>query len=163
MTTARELAALFGDNGQTRHTADGRNMLEVARDLGAAVEYPNGHGHGHGQAPLVYVFDDGSAVVEMDGGWDYRAEGCETTCWAGVGCQCATTNVREAVRGYDGHSVLCGTWAGPPTDAANDDARGKVLEGLRTAGFHVFSEDLSVLNDGTWEVDAHDAPEDDVC
>jgi len=159
MTTAQELAVLFANDGQVRRTADGRKMLEAARDLGAAVEYPNGHG----QAPVVYVFDDESAVVEEDGGWDYRAEGCEATCWAGVGCQCATTNVREAVRGYDGHSVLRGTWAGPPTDAANADARAKILAGLRTAGFHVFSEDLSVLNDGTWEVDAHDAPEEDVC
>lgn len=159
MTKAQKFAALFSNNGQARRTDGGRIMLDVAHDLDAEVLYPSGQG----RSPVVYLFDDGSAVVEEDGGWDYRAKDCHAHCWAGVGCQCATTNVREAVRGYDGHSALCGTWSGPPTDAANDDARKQILEGLRTAGFHVFTEDLSVLNDGTWEVGAHDESEEDVC
>lgn len=85
MTTAQNLADLFDNNGQVRLTDDDRNMLQAARDLGASVEYPNGRG----TSPIVYVFDDGAAIVEEDGGWDFRADGCKATCWEGVGCRCA--------------------------------------------------------------------------
>ena len=84
MGTAQNLADLFNNDGQTRRTEDDRNMLQAAKDLGAVVKYPNGRG----VSPIVYLFDDGSAIVEEDGGWDFHAEGCDAHCWAGCGCRC---------------------------------------------------------------------------
>lgn len=92
MTTAQNLADLFDNDGQVRTTDDGRNMLQAARDLGASVSYPNGRG----TSPIVYVFDDGSAIVEEDGGWDFRAKGCAAHCWDGIGCDCAERAAQTA-------------------------------------------------------------------
>jgi hypothetical protein len=90
ITTAQNLANIFDNDGQCRRDADGRNMRDVAESMGAAVQYPNGRG----VSPIVYVFDDGSAIVEADGCWDYRADGCESACMRGSGtrrerCRCA--------------------------------------------------------------------------
>ncbi len=90
MTTAQTLADLFDNDGQQFRDADGRNMRDVAESMGAAVQYPNGRG----VSPIVYLFDDGSAIVEADGCWDYRADGCESACMRGSctvhdGCRCA--------------------------------------------------------------------------
>lgn len=84
-TTAQVFGDILGNDGQNFRAADGRRTIEVARDLGASVQYPAGRG----LAPIVYLFDDGSAVVELDGGWDFRAAGCEAHCWDGIGCDCA--------------------------------------------------------------------------
>lgn len=91
-TQAQKLADLFDNDGQTRATKDGRNMLQAAKDLGASIEYPEGRG----MSPIVYVFEDGSAVVELDGGWDFRAEGCTAHCWDGIGCDCADRAAQAA-------------------------------------------------------------------
>ncbi len=91
-TLARIFGNLFDNDGQVRRTADGRNMLQAAKDVGATVEYPEGRG----LSPIVYVFTDGSAVVELDGGWDFRAEGCTAHCWDGVGCDCADRAAQTA-------------------------------------------------------------------
>lgn len=91
-TLARIFGNLFNNDGQVRRTADGRNMLQAAKDVGATVEYPEGHG----MSPIVYVFTDGSAVVELDGGWDFRAEGCTAHCWDGIGCDCADRAAQTA-------------------------------------------------------------------
>lgn len=60
----------------------------------------------------------------------------------------------NSIRGWDFHAAIEGTWEGPRTDAANDEARALILDALRKAGASVDSEDLSVLDDGTWELDA---------
>lgn len=90
MTTAQTLADLFDNDGQQFRDADGRNIKTAAEDLGARVRHPSGRGC----SPIVYVFDDGSAIVEADGCWDYRADGCESACMRGSGtvhdgCRCA--------------------------------------------------------------------------
>lgn len=84
MSKARVFGDLFQQDGQVRRTADGRNMLQAAIDAGLIVVYPKGRG----QSPIVYEFEDESAIVEEDGGWDYRAEECAEHCWDGNGCHC---------------------------------------------------------------------------
>lgn len=83
-TMAMTFGEMFGSDGQCFRTADGRSLKEAAEGTGARIRYPNGRG----TSPIIYSFEDGSAVVECDGGWDYRADGCEAHCWAGVGCDC---------------------------------------------------------------------------
>lgn len=35
-----------------------------------------------------YVFDDGSAIVQVDNEWDIRADSCPSYCYANSGCNC---------------------------------------------------------------------------
>lgn len=140
-TLARIFGNLFNNDGQVRRTTDGRSMLQAAKDVGATVEYPEGHG----MSPIVYVFTDGSAVIELDGGWDFRAEGCTAHCWDGVGCDCADraaqaardTSVQEAddliARSIEHDEIVSAKWTDELADelsTRSDDwtTNGDVLE-----------------------------------
>lgn len=37
---------------------------------------------------LSYVFDDGSAIVQVDNEWDIRADSCPSYCYVNSGCNC---------------------------------------------------------------------------
>ena len=91
-TEARAVGETFlSGNGQVFQDKDGRNVREVCEANGARTSWPNGRG----LTPIVYLFADGSAIVELDGGWDYRANGCSAHCWDGVGCDCAQWAAEE--------------------------------------------------------------------
>lgn len=95
-TLAQIVGAMFGDDGQVFETPSGRKLSEVCEQRGAKVERPNGRG----VDPVVYVFVDGSAIVETTDAWDFRAEGCTAHCWDGIGCNChnkAAQASRDAV------------------------------------------------------------------
>lgn len=83
-TMAAVFGRMFHNDGQCLQTDDGRTMSECAEEAHIRVRRP----FGCWTRPIVYEFEDGSAVVEYDGVWDIRAAECVAHCWDGVGCQC---------------------------------------------------------------------------
>jgi hypothetical protein len=83
-TAAQKISALLSDDGNTYRTHDGQTLRALVDAAGGRVQHPRSPGF------EVFVFADGSAIVDAGGGWDLRADGCSEHCWAGVGCECAT-------------------------------------------------------------------------
>lgn len=96
MTIAAQIAEQFGDDGQRWQDDEGRALSEVCktRSVGYAKacsrwDYEQDCGvieevaRGESAYDLIrYVFEDGSAIVITDGGWDI--EGAEPFSWAGA-------------------------------------------------------------------------------
>ena len=101
MTTAQQIAAYCGNDGtRTRWWADeiyarggdieadyidydgGVYLSDICKSYGAS--YTNDWD----RELVVYLFGDGSAIVESGGAWDVRPDNCAAQCWAGVGCMC---------------------------------------------------------------------------
>jgi hypothetical protein len=75
MTTAEQIAAMLGDDGQTWETEDGRSLDQLAEEYGAVTAtHPNKH------YLTRYLFNDGSAIVASEGAWDI--EGSKPWSWS---------------------------------------------------------------------------------
>ena len=86
-TTAQRVAELMGGDGQEFKLPDGRELDEICRDHGAAVERGDGHVIEGLDAPIDpqwtrYAFADGSAIVDCDTAWDI--EGATPWSWEGA-------------------------------------------------------------------------------
>lgn len=85
----------------------------------------------------VHTFEDGSAIVEVDGAWDVRPEECAAHCWEGAGCTCgASYEVAD--------SGTADTLDGEPSDDLIEASLDAGAEG------HVYA----VLAEGAWQVAA---------
>jgi hypothetical protein len=95
MTTAEQVAELFGNDGMAFELSDGRTLPEVCREFGATEsmairrwdnvteEYRIEEVFDHTTNTIYrYTFDDGSAIVVAGDGWDI--EGDEPFSWAGA-------------------------------------------------------------------------------
>ncbi len=91
-TTAHEIAARFRDDGECYSLDDGAMLLDVCRDAAKSIEHADG---GH---TTIYVFADGSAIVDCVSAWDVRAEGCTGHCWEGGGCECGAQQEQDVKR-----------------------------------------------------------------
>ena len=76
--TKKEFANVFA-HGQNFRAPNGLSMWDYARALGLDEEEC-------GECRKIYL-SDGVVVIAGDG-WDFLAEGCEESCWEGVGCSC---------------------------------------------------------------------------
>jgi hypothetical protein len=128
-------------DGDPRQTAlrcaklgfDGIEELCIAR--GARRDLRAGEG-----GFSVMVFPDGSAIVEINGAWDARPEGCERHCWFNSGCQCVSENENERVVVCDGD--LCLVVDGPGGAIMTMDV--EMVRGRKAAVRKAMREDASV-------------------
>ena len=74
MTTAERIAAQFENDGSLFENEAGESLDTVCR----AVMHPARSENQNGT--IVYLFRDGSAIVEINGVWDIRADGCTAHC-----------------------------------------------------------------------------------
>ena len=75
------------DNNGQNFEIDGKPFGDWAKAQGLidCVEYK----HGHGTMPRRWVFNDGSVIIEEDGGWDFKHPKCTCGyCWEGAGPHC---------------------------------------------------------------------------
>jgi len=79
MSTAEQVSAIFGDNGQCWATPAGRTLDDVAQNADARIERHDG--------AVRYRFPDGSALIACEGGWDLGIPGASCWCWVGAGHQ----------------------------------------------------------------------------
>lgn len=64
MTIAEKVAEMLGDQGDRFFAEDGRNLHEIALEMGALVErHPENH------CLTRYEFGDGSAIVSCEAYW----------------------------------------------------------------------------------------------
>ncbi len=82
-TIAEEIATRFENDGSIFENEAGEKIAEVCMEESDQLQAEK-----QGEA-LIWVFDDNSAIVEINGVWDVRADGCTAHCWAGAGCSCA--------------------------------------------------------------------------
>ena len=83
-TTARQIGAMFGDDGQRWRTDDGRELDNVCREYGA--QSPDADYHRSGEhGARRYRFTDGSTIIATDGGWDFGLPGASDDCWCWAG------------------------------------------------------------------------------
>jgi len=95
---AEQFAAHFDNDGQRWETRDGISFDDVMTAMNADVEYARRvdgpdddgrctwevcwRGEHEADAPVRYVFPDGSVIVGMGGGWDF--EGSRPFSWKGT-------------------------------------------------------------------------------
>jgi len=74
--TATRIAAMLGDDGTVWKTQDGRTLEDLVEDYGGVTTQ-------HPDRPYLtrFLFDDGSAIVASEAGWDI--EGSKPWSWAG--------------------------------------------------------------------------------
>lgn len=74
LTIAEQVARLMGNDEQRWKAEDGRTLDQVAEDHGVDIEMNPNKPH-----LTRYVFDDGSAIIAAENGWDI--EGSEPWSW----------------------------------------------------------------------------------
>ena len=96
MSTAEDISAIFGDDGQVFQAPFGegmhRTLDSVSNDHKASVEWRDGMGTG----TYRYTYPDGSVITVAGDGWDFGYPCCY--CWQGAGHTQECIDEREAKR-----------------------------------------------------------------
>jgi len=81
-TIAQQISRLFGDDGQRFEADDGRDIGDVCEEKSARTDRER---RGYAGCATRYEFEDGSAIVTRDGGWDIGIPHCAACyCWEGA-------------------------------------------------------------------------------
>jgi hypothetical protein len=134
---AMQIVKTFGPDAYFFFHHDGETVHEMASRLGAVTTTRG--------AVSRYSFSDGSAIIDMDAGWDVRHPDC--TCgWCASEKECLEA---YSVRIFDADPQLCGTeLENAEVDARNtDEATEEAFYRLQTAAAACSPEDGYEIGD----------------